>query len=159
MTFLEKDLEDIIFETPYEQLSDAGLYAPGVIRRQVKIGNYGICDLVSLDRSLDFEQEGCPPYITVTIFELKQQKIGASTLLQAIKYCKGIERYFNARKLFIDIDVRYKIVLIGKSVETENNFVYLSDFISNLWVMTYSYEFDGIKFKHERNYKLINEGF
>ena len=45
MTFLEKDLEQIIFETPKEKLQEKGLVIKGKLLRQIKIGNYGIADL------------------------------------------------------------------------------------------------------------------
>lgn len=45
--FLEKTLEDIIFETSNDDLKERGLWICGNKKRQVKIGNYGIADLIT----------------------------------------------------------------------------------------------------------------
>ena len=47
MSFLEKDLEDIIFETDNDLLFEHGLFIDGQKKRQVRIGNYGIADLIT----------------------------------------------------------------------------------------------------------------
>lgn len=45
--FFEKTLEDIIFNTDNELLCEHGLLISGKKLRQVKIGNYGIADLIT----------------------------------------------------------------------------------------------------------------
>ena len=52
MNFLEKDLEEIIYNTDKEMLTERGLpYHPfETFKRQLKIGNYGIADLVSFKK-------------------------------------------------------------------------------------------------------------
>ena len=52
MKFLEKDLEDIIFEAPREELAKRGLHIEGKMYRQLRIGNYGIADLVTIQRPI-----------------------------------------------------------------------------------------------------------
>ena len=44
MNFLEKNLEDIIFETDNVDLRKRDLFIFGKKKRQVRIGNYGTCD-------------------------------------------------------------------------------------------------------------------
>ena len=33
------------------------------------------------------------PYLNITVFELKKDKVGISAFFQAIRYCKGIKSY------------------------------------------------------------------
>jgi hypothetical protein len=55
--------------------------------------------------------------------------------------------------------------LIGKEIDKKSSFVYLTDLLPDsdlypfLTCYTYDYNFDGISFKEESGYKLINEGF
>ena len=159
MTFLEKDLEQIIFETPTEKLKEKGLVIKGKLLRQVKIGNYGIADLISFERntSIDKDSEYFWQSIRITVYELKQQKINLNAMAQAARYVSGIEKYLESRKMFFDID--YNIVLIGKDIEMNGDFVYLSDFINNVRLTTYSYDVDGIRFENNSGYFLRDTGF
>ena len=50
MKFLEKDLEQIIFESGRDSLRERGLSISGKLLRQLRIGNYGIADLVEFVR-------------------------------------------------------------------------------------------------------------
>jgi hypothetical protein len=50
MNFLEKNLEDIIFETHENKLRDRGLEISGKKLRQLRIGNYGIADMITYTR-------------------------------------------------------------------------------------------------------------
>ena len=67
MDFLEKDLEEILKTTPTEKLYDAGLdflYRCSKVLTQVKIGNYGVADMVTYSRYKS--------YITINVVELKK---------------------------------------------------------------------------------------
>jgi len=162
MIFLEKDLEQIIFETDNELLQDKELYISGKKLRQLRIGNYGIADLVTFEKSGYYPkcENGGGFYvenIKITIYELKQNKINLSSFMQAIRYAKGIKRYLENRNFYHNYELY--ICLIGKEIDLNADFVYLSDIINNLSLITYSYDFDGISFKNHYNYKLTNEGF
>jgi hypothetical protein len=172
MDFLEKNLEDIIFETDNELLSKRGLCIGGTKKRQVNIGNYGIADIISFDRFTDcLDGKTVEYFIKIRILELKKDKIDAGTFLQALKYCKGIKSYIEKRKLFTSHQILFEIILIGKKIDLSSSFIYLADFLSGgdneyclheyfeLSVYSYSYEFDGIKFDRKHGYSLINEGF
>jgi len=50
MKFLEKDLEEIIFNADMKDLPEKGLHFTGVIKRQLRIGNYGVADLVTFTK-------------------------------------------------------------------------------------------------------------
>jgi hypothetical protein len=173
MDFLEKNLEDIIFETDNELLEERGLYLFGKKRRQVNLGNYGIADIVIFDKNSDHVNNniGFYPIISFTVLELKQDKIDAQVFFQALRYCKGIQEYIKKRGLFNNAQILFEIVLIGKQIDTNSSFIFLTDFIgagSNMFsthdyfsldVYTYSYQFDGIKFKRIQDYSLTNSGF
>jgi len=157
MNFLEKSLEDIIIDTDNYSLQDRDLDINGVKKRQVRIGNYGIADVITCCRS---EKNKGEPYISITIYELKKEKIDINSYLQALKYAKGIFRYFKKKNYSTPI---INICLIGKTIDLHSSFVYLADFNSDdglsCFLYTYEYEFDGIKFYQHENYNLTKEGF
>lgn len=163
--FLECDLEEIIFTTPKEKLQDRGLRFFGKKARQLRIGNYGVADIITVQKTYLDHPTLIYPQIIVTVFELKKDKIGISAFLQALKYVKGIKSYIKKRG--IKADVRFGISLIGSKVDFSGSFIYLTDLINsdNLNALnfvdfyTYSYKVDGIEFKKLENYSLTEEGF
>lgn len=159
MNFLEKNLEDIIFNTPNHLLIERGLHIGGAKKMQVRIGNYGIADIITYDKGelIDYDGKRWHGETCITVYELKQQEINASALLQAIRYAKGVQRYLQKHK---GKHYEVKVCLIGSSIEQGSGFPYLSDFMSDFMsVYTYKYDFDGISFNWEYGYHLINEGF
>lgn len=172
MKFLEKDLEEIIFTADKNNLRKKGLSIHGVMKRQLRIGNYGIADLVSFEKPIKPYNQPFDDLSRglITVYELKQDKIGISAFLQALGYVKGIRRYLENRG-FCLYDYDFRIVLIGSSIDDKSTFPYLIDFMCtdygdhgrdsllSLECYTYSYDIDGISFKNEYGYKLINEGF
>ena len=154
MTFLEKELEQIIYEADFEALEERDLTVFGKRMRQLRIGNYGIADIVT------FERGTISPFdtaLTITVYELKQNKIDLNSLSQAIRYCKGIARYIHYWRNK-EINIRFNIVLIGKEI-AGGDFIYFPDFVRDLKLLTYTYGIDGIKFKNHKEYFLTNEGF
>lgn len=163
MTFLEKDLEDIIWEADNEVLIQKGLDIKGKKYRQLRIGNYGISDLITVRKKY---LHGLFPYLEITVFELKKEKVGISAFLQSLKYCKGIQTYLTEKRPNIEFSL--KIVLASKEVDTDGNFIFLTDLIQNentlgnisdINFYSFKYEIDGIKFKKEYGYDLVNKGF
>ena|SRR5690606_11647806 len=167
MEFLEKDLEQIIWETDNELLQDREFWICGKKHRQLKIGNYGIADIVTFNRMYDVYRK---PFLEVTIYELKKEKISMSSFLQAVRYTKGIQEYFAHRGLFEE-KVFFNIVLCGKSIDTASDFIFLADLMHNatdyiipnsinsLRFYTYKYNFNGIMFEEIGSYRLKNNGF
>lgn len=165
MDFLEKDLEEILKTTPTDKLAEAGLsfFYKSKILTQVKIGNYGVADMITYKRI-----ENC---IFIYIVELKKDTIGISAFLQAIRYARGLQRYFSTRGyeefdgLFLEKRDTYfvsiNIVLIGRKLDTGGSFCYYLPSIMPYQFKFYSYDynFDGLKFKSENNWKLTEEGF
>ena len=129
MKFLEKDLEQIIFESGMDSLNERGLYIRGKRLRQVRIGNYGIADLITFQRPFydGPEHEFWNPG-RITIYELKKEHIGISAFLQAVAYARGINRYLQKRdkndKYIIDIK------LIGRDIDKNGAFCYIPQILN-----------------------------
>jgi hypothetical protein len=181
MEFLEKTLEDIIFDSLQNEdqcniINKRGLNVgkPYLIKRQFRIGNYGICDIITLNKPqyivapLHIGSFFEPEHILITIYELKQNTISLDSLLQLIRYLKGVKSWltkFHKKSLLYFI----KGILIGDSIDLQNDFIYLfENFTYNeentfleIEVYAYNYELDGLTFKSYEldNYTLVNEGF
>jgi len=163
MRFLERNLEDIIFQSSYSHLAKRGLCLPGKRYRQLSIGKYGVADLVYIHRVYYPQKEdsffsGHTFYVNVV--ELKKDIVNVNAFLQSVGYIKGLMRYFE--KHHPDTDVQYQITLIGSDVQTHNNFPYLFELIKgevSLAGYTYSYGIDGLKFDKISDWKLVKEGF
>lgn len=165
MKFLEKDLEQIIWESDKEVLSERGLLLDGKLKRQLRIGNYGISDLVHFKKPIFIYENNRNILIqegVIEVIELKNDKISVSAFMQAVRYLKGIKRYLDNRN-FQDHFYTYKITLIGKSIDLESSVCYLPDLICNadliVELYTYNYTINGIEFKCEYGYKMTEENF
>lgn len=177
MRFLEKDLEQVIYEATDEQINC--LYLSGIRKRQLLIPGYGIPDLLFFKRVskryIDSEEQSVNTYsvgLEITVCELKKDKIGISAFLQAVRYCKGIRSYLESRGFENFV---FKIVLIGKEIDKSGSFIYLTDLIQEdvdefndyefnkslktVDFFTYNYGFNGIEFKRECDYRSSNDKF
>tara|TARA_A100000171_G_scaffold52301_2_gene70006 strand:- start:1205 stop:1696 length:492 start_codon:yes stop_codon:yes gene_type:complete len=150
MQLLERELQQLIMETPNEKLRERGLEIYGKKRSEVVIGNYGRADIIASN----IHRVKGKAIFNLTLFELKKAAIRMDALAQACRYKRGIESYMSKR--FPESEVLVQIVLIG----TE-----LSD--DMLWTQSCSYfdcykclyDYEGIKFEHASDIVLINEGF
>lgn len=172
MKFLEKDLEQIIFETHHVNLLKAGLYIWGKKKRQLRIGNYGIADLIYFDRPRYHTGMRSMTKGTIHVVELKQNKISISAFLQAVRYVKGIQRYLTLNNPDLIDCFDFNIILIGSELDTTSSLCYLPELFTpectekdidqmsttSVHLYTYSYEFTGLKFIEHSEYKLSNEG-
>ena len=165
MNFLEKDLEDIIWESENIKLQQRNLPIEGKKARQLKIGNYGVSDIITAKRHYKLVPF-ISPYLKITIFELKKEKIGIGAFLQSLKYAKGIKTYLEEKKP--DVDFTIEIVLCAKHIDLSGEFIYLTDLINpnenigcidNISFYTFDYLIDGINFIEHTEYNLINKGF
>jgi len=169
MEFLEKDLEKIIYDANRdnpESLIKSGLHTLAfdkLMKRQLSIGAYGVADLVTFQRRYDYiwdedsTSETRIPKLQVTVYELKKDKIGISAYLQALRYVRGLQRYFESRKFSHKIE--FRIVLIGRRIDNSGSFPFIADFNENITFFTYSYGIDGLKFRQECNYHYTQENF
>ena len=173
MKFLEKDLEQIIYTSGMDVLEKRGLSISGKLLRQVKIGNYGIADLIEFKRPC-YDGPGKKYFIPgrIIIYELKKEQIGISAFFQSLYYAKGIREYLkfkNKHRQYI-IDV----VLIGKSLDTKGSFCFVENMLSiqndyydnylgiengTIQFYTYDYDIDGLYFKEQFDFNIKNKGF
>lgn len=165
MKFLEKDLEQIIWESDMLELRNRGLNIHGKIYRQKRIGNYGVADIITVERGYStLENSGS---LIITIYEIRQEKIGISAFLRSIGYARGIKSYLDNKRSFYGYEIR--IVLIGSSIDTSGNFIYLADLLkypsendmmlNSIEFYVYNYKLDGVHFERECGYILEEEGF
>lgn len=170
MNFLEKELEDIIWESDNESLQKKNLNIEGKKYRQLRIGNYGILDLLTVEKKYypDWDRQKSFPYLNITVYELKKENVSISTFLQALRYCKGIKSYIERKEL--NVPFKLNIVLCAKKVDTHSSFIYLADLITkeidrpdgllnSLEVYSFEYLIDGINFINHSEYDLTNKGF
>lgn len=136
MNFLEKNLEDIIYETNNSILQQRGLPIEGRKVKQVKMKGYGIADIITFKR---IDGNHCE----ITIYELKKEFVSSDTFIQAIRYALGITHYLNERKS--TLKPKYKIVLIGKRIYHEKMDI-INNFFEMVNVYQYDYSYDGIVF-------------
>lgn len=161
MKFLEKDLEDLIFSTDNEILDERGLNIEGLKIRQVNLGSYGIADLITVNKFTDVTDSGVYHFFIITVFELKKSNIDLNAYSQLVRYMKGVDHYLNDRRDFLgnhdDYNFTIKGVLIGSNVSED--VIYLPDFNSKIKNYTYTYNFNGLFFKEEYNYRLTKPNF
>ena len=170
MKFLEKNLEDIIWEADNVTLQKRGLSIHGKKLRQLKIGNFGISDIITFYKEYESieGEDRIIPILKITVYELKKEKVGISAFLQSVRYCKGIQSYMEIKhpnlKYFLEI------CLIGKEVDKSGDFIFITDVFRNDYASNinslnsiefYSYDYliDGINFVNHKGYNLINKGF
>jgi len=167
MEFSEKELEDMILSIPKEEIKKRGLVIKGKILRQLRIGSYGVADIVSINRAPLY---GGGNGLEITIYELKKDKIDFSSLLQLIRYTKGIRSYLDQRTN--NIPYFFNLILIGNRISSENGFIFLPEVMtSTIWdtcpcgevqaidFYTYSLNYNGIQFMRLEDKVLSNEGF
>jgi hypothetical protein len=169
MKFLEKDLEEIIYNQLKSKEGCKALLGKGLMCsvadktfRQLRIGNYGITDIVNYYKPIvitDGEHSEIESNHYVNVIELKKDSVSLSAFIQGVRYCKGIKRFFNKK----GYNLHLSLTLIGSKVDMGSDIIYLPDLIDSVdfdvQLYTYSYEIDGLKFEEHRGYKLINEGF
>lgn len=168
MKFLENDLEGIIYTSGRDVLEERGLPIYGNLKRQLKIGNYGIADLVEFSRPFYYDtpdgkllQKG-----NIKIYELKKEQVGIAAFLQSLYYFKGIQSYLYKRGILDNYVI--DIVLIGRNIDKSGSFCFIPELIKldnpnqehgEIILYTYKYEIDGLHFNQEYGYNLKSEGF
>lgn len=162
MKFLEKDLEQIIYETPNEILRRRGLWISGQKKRQLNLGGYGRADIITLHRERGF----CYSQMVYSIYELKKDCISVSSFFQALRYAKGIKRYLKTRygnEHDMSNSMTFNITLIAPEIDLKSDVCHLPDvfnFLDGVFKLyTYKYDVDGITFHHVGDYNASNEGF
>ena len=170
MHFLEKDLEQIIWESTTEQLEEKGLHItepfnPNEFKkfRQLRIGNYGVSDLIYASRYYEpLDESDKRRTLEINIVELKKLDVNTDTLKQALRYANGLREYIKYRNKFSSNYVKYKITLVGRVVDLTPEFLDLLNFIGiEVVIYRYDYTIDGITFDffEWEGYSMTNKGF
>ena len=166
MEVSEKELEDIIFHASTDDLFERGIYLEGKTFMQLRIGNYGIADIVTAQL---LETDRNRSTLFIKIYELKKEEINIFAFLQALRYVKGIKEYVSIKNP--KIKTKFGIVLVGKSIDNSGNgFPYLTDLIGgadeynggtigSVEFYTYELKIDGFYFDRRSGYSLPNNGF
>lgn len=165
MDFYESDLEDIIWyclktTEGANKLTERGLDAerPTKLFRQLKIGNYGIADIVTVEKRIELYKGKFFSRLYITVYELKRNSIDLNALVQIFRYIKGIDSYLKKRG-WNHSDYEINGILIGKSVNNDD-WLYMIEHIKNVYIYTYKYTLDGIDFSWDDcRYSLTDSGF
>lgn len=172
MKFLERDLEEVIINSSLDELSSKGLYLSGKCYRQLRIGNYGVSDLVFFKRpkKVIFSGHSFLEGGTIQILELKKEEINNDTFFQSLRYARGIQRYLELNHNSIYNNCSIEILLIGKRIGRNSDITFLSPLMSDaedvpfckitsIRALTYRFDLNGFFFDSHDEYSLINEGF
>lgn len=158
MNILEKEIEDIVFESlrnNKKELLERGFHFDGSLKydRQVYLGEYGIADIVGYGTTT---VSNGSRWIYIHIIEIKKDQVNNGTLLQACRYARAIQRIVNKslKNAYVSIDIS----LIGKTINQSDDFVYMADIFGGVKLYTYSIDLvQGIKFNQHRGYFLKEE--
>ncbi|MCF6442039.1 hypothetical protein L1077_21650 [Pseudoalteromonas luteoviolacea] len=138
----EKELEDFIFEAAekdHEELSNRGLFMPDSPKfyRQVKLGDYGIADIIAIGRCKETDK------LEVFIYELKKEKVSVRDLPQISMYMGGV--YMWLRGQYSQEEYTMIGVLLAPSVDYEN--LLFGNVTDKVFFMEIKYEaFNGVRF-------------
>lgn len=143
ITISEKDLEDLIFEdyksNLAECLQDRGwpiyLEYPR-IHRQVKLGGYGIADLIVMGSFYD--------EIQVHVIELKVTPLCLDHLSQLARYIKAIKEIISKSNLIGKVSVHG--ILIVESIPINDNVFIPNILQENISIYSAKYGLYGIEF-------------
>ncbi len=155
MEFTEKELEDMIYQTPNDKLRDRGLLIYGKKLRQTTIGNYGRSDLIAISTNNSSFINLPKGVFNIEVFELKKDAITTDTLMQGINYVRGVRHWVSIHRPKLEFNV--SLNLVGSAIETENNsLIYIPYILYGVNFYTYSYAFDGIRFERVGEHCLTN---
>lgn len=146
MNFLEKDLEDIIWNTSKtdegrELLYERGLRIEGKMYRQFALGEYGKFDLVSVKMS-NYD-------INISVYELKKNIVDIQTMFQASRYASAINRYLEEKYPNLNKCINIRSILIGREMDLKGDFPLLYNNSPNFDIYLYSYGLKGLFFTYQ----------
>jgi hypothetical protein len=160
MNILEQEIEDVIYKAiqdyDFELLQTRGLpiYPTYTYRRQFQLGKYGRADLIGYRAYKSIGKQ--KRRVEFQVFELKKDEINFGTFRQALKYAMGVRHLSFLNN--INYDLSFQLILIGKRVETNGEFFYLSTVFPNIRLFTYEISLkEGITFNEHINHTNIPE--
>lgn len=160
MNILEHEIEDLVWNAidsfEHDLLQKRGLPVSMDFNyvRQYDLGKYGRADIIGFKANPSFVAKGKKHrVIDVQIIELKRDKVNFETLLQAVRYAKGIQHKSYLTKLRYQYNFSY--ILIGKCLDLNTDLCYMPDVLPDVQIYTYALSItEGLKFKQEKNFSL-----
>lgn len=122
-------------------------YQSYILKRQPKLGNYGIADIISIVSNCN--------EIHIDLIELKNVTISIDALVQAHRYVTGLKTFVHDH--YKNFSLTINSYIFGPDIN-KGDWIYLLD---NCTTEVYTFKmhtFEGIKFKREHNYSLTNKG-
>ena len=165
MDFLEKNLEDIIYENANTEeglsfLGERGLMLYGHTYRQVSLGEYGIADLLNVFT----DGKKGSRILVFNVIELKKEILTEKALSQVCRYLTAINKIIHKIKEQDTKNTWYavlsKATLIGKGAS--DSLLQMLPVFEDIDVYTYKYELDGLGFYYKNynnkfdDYKIPN---
>lgn len=148
MNILESEIEDIVWNAFTKEaavLEERGFpYSENYTYvRQFDLGGYGRADIIGFKT----ERSSCTMFnreTDIQIIELKRHKVNCDTLLQVVRYARGIKHLFRHEK--INHSVSFSFHLIGRNVNRD--LLHLIGHVRRLYLYEYSLSLsDGLRFK------------
>jgi hypothetical protein len=137
----EKDLEDdFIHEVGGDSIT---------VFRQLKIGKYGIADIVTINKDYDCYESDKKIVVNITVYELKKRSISCKSFAQGLRYMSAIIRYIRIlnigrnSKFFFN----FKVVSVGRSFDAFGSKYFLEyDFDQDSYIDFPIISFSAIKY-------------
>jgi len=142
MELLERELQQLIMETPNEKLWERGLQLTGEKRSEVNLGNYGRADIICAD----IKREKGAATFNIYVLELKKGMITVDAVVQVSRYFTKIENYLSQR--FPNSEIKVFPILIGSDFTNDVGFIHGHSFMS---LILYSFDSNGLHFRWIRN--------
>jgi hypothetical protein len=136
----EQELEDYIcehLENNWNPIDGSRIHWYG---RQVKLGPYGIIDLMTVN----YDPDGS--WMGINIIELKKDVITVKAIAQLARYIKGVLHYFEINDTEMDLSVSGQ--LVAPKFELSDDTVFLSNLVGEIEFYTIDFDLnEGISFK------------
>lgn len=122
----EKDLEDAICEF-IEEYGKCPLTNNPVTHwyRQVKIGSYGVADIVKI-------YIGGHGYIEVTVLELKNEELTVNSIAQVSRYSSGISHFISKKFKKLESYITVNSELLGAGFKESDDLCFLHNQLNDL---------------------------
>lgn len=142
MELLERELQQLIMETPNEKLWERGLQLAGKKRSEVNLGTWGRADIICSNIQ---RNKGAATFY-IYLLELKKGMITVDAVVQVCRYYTAIENYLSQR--FPNSEIKVFPILIGSDFTNGVGFIHTCSLIN---LIMYSYDYDGLHFRPIRN--------
>lgn len=162
MEVLEKDIEDVVWyliNNDRSKLSEIGF--PNVYRhplRQVRLGEYGVADLISWDYISDVTEGVRTRAIYIQIIEFKRDVIGPAALMQSHRYETAIRGIIDSLSIAYD-QLKFHHVLVGSGIDFSGDFPFLYNSSYSTTIVKYTLDIiNGLQFVVADHGWVLNGG-